>query len=141
MKITDKHRFILGKVRLISMPKQHLDGATMDEIVGVDNCEKMVKAMVKAGYLEEIRTPPGERLSTSGMTRYDCRGFTLFRVGPKGADLMVKEAFEYENSKSLLERMASHLKGIPTEYVRQANHPKCVRKGFHDELANVVMMS
>ena len=141
MKITDKHRFILGKVRLISATKGSLGGAALSEISGTDaDVVRAVKALAKAGFLETFRTPPADRTSPSGLSSYVAGGHLLFCIGQKGADLLVKEAFEVENRKSLLERVASHLKGIDPEYVLRSKPTEYLRDGWMNELGNHVAM-
>lgn len=136
MKITDKHRFILSKVRLMSASDGFLGGATIAEISGTDaDIVRATRALTKAGYIEVFRTPPAERKTHGGHVSYSSQGFSLFRIGPKGADLLVKEAYENEVQKSLLERVAFWLNGIDPEYVRKAKPTKYLRDGWMDELS------
>ena len=141
MKITDKHRFILNKVRLMSTSAKHLHGASFGDLGGTDLAiVRAVRALTKAGYLETFRTPPCERESPAGMISYRADGHILFRVGPKGADYMVKKVFEEETSKTIEERVAARLKGINPEYIRRSKPSACLRRGWTDELAAHVTM-
>lgn len=129
-KINDKHLFLLGKVRMHSAIRGCLGGAMDCEVHGMsEDMAKHFNELARNGYIESFRAGK-TRVSPLMVKSFKLDGHTLWRIAPKGAEVLFTKAL-LEESISMELRIANRLKGVSSEAVKaMADNPEVSEK-FH----------